>query len=289
LEDESGRTIFGKILSRIRKLYLLNGSDLTEEISDLMDEGQAKGLITDEESEMVHGVLELKEIMASEVMIPRTNIISASINSTIEEVTRLVTTCGHTRIPIYKYTIDEIVGVLNAKDLLKLLGEDPKTKIPENILREPYFVPGKQKISKLLKDLKTKKTHLAIVTDEYGGTAGIITIEDILEEIVGEIWDEYDHEQPLLSIIDKYSIMVNARLEIEKVEEHFSIDFPEGEYESVGGFIIHMLGRIPKVDEKIQHNGLEMIVKSADERKIDKVLITLINPPDPVSAADNQH
>ena len=289
MEDESGRTIFGKILSRIRKLYLLNGSDLTEEISDLMDEGQAKGLITDEESEMVHGVLELKEIMASEVMIPRTNIISASINSTIEEVTRLVTTCGHTRIPIYKYTIDEIVGVLNAKDLLKLLGEDPKTKIPENILREPYFVPGKQKISKLLKDLKTKKTHLAIVTDEYGGTAGIITIEDILEEIVGEIWDEHDHEQPLLSTIDKYSIMVNARLEIEKVEEHFSIDFPEGEYESVGGFIIHMLGRIPKVDEKIQHNGLEMIVKSADERKIDKVLITLINPPDPVSAADNQH
>jgi len=289
LEDESGRTIFGKILSRIRKLYLLNGSDLTEEISDLMDEGQAKGLITDEESEMVHGVLELKEIMASEVMIPRTNIISASINSTIEEVTRLVTTCGHTRIPIYKYTIDEIVGVLNAKDLLKLLGEDPKTKIPENILREPYFVPGKQKISKLLKDLKTKKTHLAIVTDEYGGTAGIITIEDILEEIVGEIWDEYDHEQPLLSIIDKYSIMVNARLEIEKVEEHFSIDFPEGEYESVGGFIIHMLGRIPKVDEKIQYKVLEMIVKSADERKIDKVLITLINPPDPVSAADNQH
>lgn len=289
MEDESGRTIFGKILSRIRKLYLLNGSDLTEEISDLMDEGQAKGLITDEESEMVHGVLELKEIMASEVMIPRTNIISASINSTIEEVTRLVTTCGHTRIPIYKYTIDEIVGVLNAKDLLKLLGEDPKTKIPENILREPYFVPGKQKISKLLKDLKTKKTHLAIVTDEYGGTAGIITIEDILEEIVGEIWDEYDHEQPLLSIIDKYSIMVNARLEIEKVEEHFSIDFPEGEYESVGGFIIHMLGRIPKVDEKIQYKVLEMIVKSADERKIDKVLITLINPPDPVSAADNQH
>jgi CBS domain containing-hemolysin-like protein len=288
LEDESGRTIFGKILSRIRKLYLLNGSDLTEEISDLMDEGQAKGLITDEESEMVHGVLELKEIMASEVMIPRTNIISASINSTIGEVTRLVTTCGHTRIPIYKYTIDEIIGVLNAKDLLKLLGEDPKTKIPENILRKPYFVPGNQKISKLLKDLKAKKTHLAIVTDEYGGTEGIITIEDILEEIVGEIWDEHDHEQPLLSPIDKYSIMVNARLEIEKVEKHFNIDFPEGEYESVGGFIIHMLGRIPKAEEKIQYKGLEMIVKSADERKIDKVLITLINPRDPASKGDHQ-
>jgi magnesium and cobalt transporter len=289
LLDESGKTIFEKILSKIRKLYILNGSDLTEEINDLMDEGHAKGLITDEESDMVHGVLELKETMASEVMIPRTNVLSASVNSTIGELTKLVTTCGHTRIPIYKNTIDEIVGVLHSKDLLKLLGEDLNAKIPLNILRKPYFVPGNQMISKLLKDLKTKKTHLAIVTDEYGGTAGIITTEDILEEIVGEIMDEHDREQPLLSVIDKNSVVVNARMEIEKVEEHFSIDFPDGEYESVGGFIIHILGRIPKVDEKIQYKGLEMIVKSADDRKIDKVLITLMTPSDSASIEDNQH
>jgi CBS domain containing-hemolysin-like protein len=289
LLDESGKTIFEKILSKIRKLYILNGSDLTEEINDLMDEGHAKGLITDEESDMVHGVLELKETMASEVMIPRTNVLSASVNSTIGELTKLVTTCGHTRIPIYKNTIDEIVGVLHSKDLLKLLGEDLNAKIPLNILRKPYFVPGNQMISKLLKDLKTKKTHLAIVTDEYGGTAGIITTEDILEEIVGEIMDEHDREQPLLSVIDKNSVVVNARMEIEKVEEHFSIDFPDGEYESVGGFIIHILGRIPKVDEKIQYKGLEMIVKSADDRKIDKVLITLMTPADSASIEDNQH
>jgi CBS domain containing-hemolysin-like protein len=290
LEEESGRTIFGKILSRIRKPHLLKGSDLTEEINNLMDKGQAKGLITNEESEMVHGILELKETMASEVMIPRTNVLSASINSTIGELTKLVTTCGHTRIPIYKDTIDEIVGVLHSKDLLKFLGEDPNTKIPLNILRKPYFVPGNQIISKLLKDLKAKKTHLAIVTDEYGGIAGIITIEDILEEIVGEIMDEYDRdrEQPLFSVIDKNSVVVNARMDIEKVEEHFNIDFPEGEYESLGGFIIHMLGRIPKVDEKIQYKGLEMIVKSADERKINKVLITLITPPDSASTENNQ-
>jgi len=289
LEDESGRTIFEKILSRIRKLYILNGSDLTDEINDLMDEGQAKGLITDEESNMVHGVLELKETMASEVMIPRTNVLSASFNSTIGELTKLVTTCGHTRIPIYKNTIDEIVGVLHSKDLLKLLGEDPNARIPLNILKKPYFVPGNQMISKLLKDLKTKKTHLAIVTDEYGGMAGIITTEDILEEIVGEIMDEHDREQPLLSVIDKNSVVVNARMEIEKIEEHFNIDFPEGEYESVGGFIIHILGRIPKVDEKIQYKGLEIIIKSADDRKIDKVLITLITPSNSASIEDNRH
>ena len=273
-EDSDHSSIFEKILSKIKKHHLKNGSDLTEEINDLMGEGQAKGFITHEESNMVHGVLELKETMASSIMIPRTDISSASIDATLGELTKLVTDCGHTRIPIYRDTIDKIVGLLHAKDLLKLLGEEPDSKIPSNILRKPYFVPGNQNISKLLKDLKAKKTHLAIVTDEYGGTAGIITIEDILEEIVGEIMDEHDLDQPLLSPIDENTILVDARMEIEKLENHFNIDLPEGEFESVGGFIIHILGKIPKPGEKIRYEELEMTIKSADERKIDQVLIS---------------
>jgi magnesium and cobalt transporter len=283
LEDESDQGLWGKILSKIKKSHPLNGSDLTEEIHDLMGEGQAKGLITHEESDMVHGVLELKEITASSIMIPRTDILSAPINTTLGELIKLVTSCGHTRIPIYKENIDKIVGLLHAKDLLKLLGEDPGARISHNILRKPYFVPGNQKISKLLKDLKAKKTHLAIVRDEYGGTAGIITIEDILEEIVGEIMDEHDHEEPLLSVIDDSSIMVDARLEIEKMEEHFKIAIPDGEFESVGGFIIDLLGKIPKPGEKIPYEDIEMTIKSADDRKIDKVLITRGNPSDSAS------
>lgn len=274
MEDESDQGLFEKILSKIRKFYPLNGSDLAEEIHDLMGEGQAKGLITHEESDMVQGVLDLKETMASSIMIPRTDILSAPIDATLGELIKLVTNCGHTRIPIYKDNIDQIVGLLHAKDLLKFLGENPNIGIPSNILRKPYFVPGNQKVSKLLKDLKTKKTHLAIVTDEYGGTAGIITIEDILEEIVGEIMDEHDHEQPLLSVIDENSVMVDARLEIEKLEEHFKIEFPNAEFESVGGFVIHVLGKIPKAGEKISYKDLEMTIKSADDRRIDKVLIT---------------
>ncbi|MFC1534820.1 hemolysin family protein, partial [Thermodesulfobacteriota bacterium] len=200
MEDGSDQNLFDKIQALLKKFHPQKDPDLAEEINDLMDAGQAKGLITDEESDMVHGVLDLKETMASSIMIPRTDISSASINATLGELIKLVTECGHTRIPIYKDSIDEIVGLLHAKDLLKLLGEDPGSRIPSDILRKPYFVPGNQKVSQLLRDLKAKKTHLAIVTDEYGGTAGILTIEDILEEIVGEIMDEHDHEPPLLSV-----------------------------------------------------------------------------------------
>ena len=165
------------------------------------------------------------------------------------------------------------MGILHAKDLLRLWGEDPSSPIPGEILRKPYFVPENQKVSELLRDLRAKKTHLAIVTDEYGGTAGIITIEDILEEIVGEIMDEHDDEPPLLSVLDDSSVLVDARLEIEKLGEHFGITLPEGEFESVGGFIIHLLGRIPKVGERIHYGDLEMTIKSADQRKIHKILI----------------
>lgn len=286
LDDDSDQNLISKILSFLKKPHLQKGSDLAHEINDLMDEGQAMGLITDEESDMVHGVLDLKEITASSIMIPRTDISSAPINATLGELIKLVTDYGHTRIPIYKDNIDEIVGLLHAKDLLKLFGEDPDAPVPHDILRSPYFVPRNKKAIELLRELKAEKTHLAIVTDEYGGTAGIITIEDILEEIVGEIMDEHDRDQPLLSVIDQDSILVDARLEIEKLEEHFGIELPGGEFESVGGFIIHILGKIPRRGEKIFFRDLEMIIKSADDRKIDSILISR-KPPSQSAFKDN--
>lgn len=274
MEDDSDQTLLDRIKSLFRKKsHLKKGTDLTEEIHDLMNEGQAKGLISDEETDMVYGVLDLKETTAHSIMIPRTEISSASIHSTLGQVIKLVSECGHTRIPFFNDTVDKIVGILHAKDLLKLWGEDPGSKIPLDLLRKPYFVPGNQKVSELLKDLKQKKTHLAIVTDEYGGTAGIITIEDIIEEIVGEIMDEHDEEPSLLTVLDEGSVLVDARLEVEKLGEHFGLRLPEGEFESVGGFIIHLLGRIPKVNEKVYYGDLEMIIKSADQRKIHHIVV----------------
>ena len=282
LEDVPEQGLLAFIKSLIKKSHSLdNDSNLAEEIHDLMDEGQAKGLITDEESHMVSGVLELKETVIHSIMIPRTEISSAPVASTLGEITNLVTRCGHTRIPIHNDNIDKIVGILHAKDLLKLLGNPPDSKIPPEILRKPYFVPENQKVSELLKNMKDQKTHLAIVTDEYGGTAGIITIEDILEEIVGEIMDEHDKDLPLLTIIDDESLLVDARLEVEKLEEQLNFKLPEGDFESVGGFIIHLIGRIPQANEKVSFEDMEITIQTADQRKIDKVLIKRKTPPGP--------
>jgi CBS domain containing-hemolysin-like protein len=283
LEDDLEQGFFSLIKSLIKKKpHLGNSNDLAEEIHELMDEGQAKGIITNEESHMVSGVLDLKETKAHSIMIPRTEISSAPINSTLGEIIKLVADYGHTRIPIHNDNIDEIVGILHAKDLLKLWGKDTLIKIPTDMLRDPYYAPETRKIGDLLRDLKRDKTHMAIVTDEYGGTAGIITVEDIVEVIVGEIMDEHDSDDPMLEIINDQSILVDARLEIEKLEEHLNVTFPKGEFESVGGFNIHLLGRIPDVKENISFEDLEITVQKADQRKINKVLITrraLPNPP----------
>ena len=275
MEDDSNQSLLRRFKTLVqKKAHLGRALDLNEEIHGLMNEGQANGLISDEESDMVQGVLDLKETTAHSIMIPRTEMSSASINTTVREVITLITEGGHTRIPIYKDNLDEIMGVLHAKDILKLWGQDPDTKIPTKFLRKPCFVPENQKISEVFKVLKGKQTHLAIVTDEYGGSAGIITIEDILEEIVGEILDEHDDDRSLLTVLDDHTVTVDARLEVENLEEHFHIKIPEGEFESVGGFIIHLAGHIPKTGEVIVFGDLRMKIEAADSRKIDKIRIT---------------
>ncbi len=274
MEDDSGQGLLGRFKSLLRKKgHLGDSSDLTEEIHDLMDEGQAKGLVSNEESDMVFGVLDLKETKAHSIMVPRIEISSAPVDASLGEIIRLVANCGHTRIPIHKENIDQIVGILHAKDLLKLWGEDSHSIIPSHILREPYFVPENKPLNDLLKELKEKKNHLAVVTDEYGGTAGIVTIEDILEEIVGEIQDEHDNDLPLITKLDEDRFLVDARLEANRFEEAFGIKLPEGDFESVGGFIIHMLGRIPEGGETFSFDDLDVTIQNADQRKISKIVI----------------
>lgn len=279
LRDDSGPGLLDLIKSFLRKKpSLLKGSDLTEEIHDLMDEGQAKGLITGEESDMVYGILDLKDTTAHSIMVPRTEIFSVAMDATLDEVIRLVTECGHTRIPFYKGTIDIVVGILHSKDLLRLWGRPPETPIPTEILRSPYFVSGTTRVMDVLRNLQERQTHLAVVTDEYGGTAGIITVEDIIEEIVGEIMDEHDNEQSFISAVDEDSFMVDARLEIEKLGKHLGVELPEGDFESVGGFIIHLMGKIPEKGDELTFGPLHITVHSADERKIYKVKVSLRPP-----------
>jgi len=287
LEEVSDQGLLSRFKSLFRKTKPRDeGTELTEEIYDLMDAGQAKGLISDEVSEMVHAVLDLKETKAYEIMVPRTQVVSAPLTISLSDAIKLISDCGHTRIPICKESIDEILGILHAKDLLKMCANDPGSRIPTEILRKPHFVSFNQKASDVLRELKERKTHLAIVTDEYGGTAGIITVEDVIEEIVGEIMDEHDKDRPLLNVLDENTVSVDARLEVEKLTEHFDLPVPQGEFESVGGLVIHLLGRIPKVNEKVSFEDLEMTVQSGDSRKIGKILVNrkTSSPPAQVAA-----
>lgn len=275
MEEPPGQGFVRFFRSLFHKKHALgNHSDLAEEMHGLMDEGQAKGLISDEESDMVFGVLELRETKAQSIMIPRIEISSASIEATLGEVIALVNACGHTRIPIHRNSVDDIVGILHAKDLLRLWGHDPGMPLPLDILRKPFFAPRGQLTGELLRELRARKTHMAILTDEYGGTAGIITIEDIVEEIVGDIMDEHDTEEPLLSVQDDGSILVDARLEADEMADYLKVDLPEGDFESVGGLVIQLFGGIPEKGACIPFHDFDITVKEADQRRIDKVLIT---------------
>ncbi len=253
-----------------------SNEDVEKEIEQLIDEGEQRGLISEDEGEMIQGIFSFRDTIAREIMVPRTDTVFARADCTITEVIQLIIQSGHSRIPIYLESIDNIIGTLHAKDLLVHWGKDDIEA--RDIVRPPYFIPETKKISEVLQDLRGNKSHMAIVIDEYGGTAGILTLEDIIEEIIGEIVDEYDAEEKMIVEREDGSVSVDARLDIEELEDYLDVDLPEGQFESVGGFIINLLGKVPSTDEVVKFNNLEMIVESANDRKIEKILIRKVIP-----------
>jgi CBS domain containing-hemolysin-like protein len=222
---------------------------------------------------MIQSILEFRETIVREVMIPRTEIVAIRSDFPIEEITRTVAEHGHTRIPVYQDSIDNIIGILNVKDLLKYWSRRITEAELISLLRKPYYIPETKNIHLLLSELKYRKYHMAIVIDEYGGTSGLVTLEDLLEEIVGEIQDEHDiAEQPITPLPDG-SVLVDSRIEIEKIEEYFDIRIPEGKFETLAGFILHLIKRIPSAGEAVSYENLEMTIDSADDRSIKKVKI----------------
>ena len=246
--------------------------DIEKEIQNLIDEGEERGLISEDEGEMIQGIFSFRDTIAREIMVPRTEVVCARFEeATLADIIRLIEQSGHSRIPIYQESVDNIIGILHAKDLLSYWGSD--TADFRNMVRPPYFIPETKKISEVLKDLRDKKSHMAIVIDEYGGTAGILTLEDIIEEIIGEVMDEYDAEEKLITDNEDGSITVDARLDVEELEDYIDVKLPDGKFESVGGFIISLLGRVPAVGERIEYQNIEMIIEDANNRKIEKVRI----------------
>lgn len=244
-----------------------------EEIQELMNAGEVEGIINEEENEMIRAIFTLRDTIVREIMVPRTDMASVNADATVSEVLATINECGHSRIPVWDRTLDNIVGIIYAKDFLKYWGMPDLAVVLRKVMRAPYFVPETKQLEELLHDFKKKRVHIAIVIDEYGGTSGLVTIEDLLEQIVGDIQDEYDVEEEWLVEESEGSVLVDARLPIEELEAYFGLEVERNKFDTVGGLIFHLTGRIPWVGEEVETGDIRLIVLEADERRISKVRI----------------
>jgi len=240
-----------------------------KDVEILIRESQDQAKIDEQESKILSRILHLRYLPVREVMIPRTEIVAVPEDISVKELTTVFQKSGFTRIPVYRDNLDNIIGIIYLKDLFR----HPETV--KEILREAMFVPETKRCSSLLTEFRQKNTTVAIVIDEYGGTAGLVTTEDIIEELVGEIIDEFDATTVLIRRIDDKTYSVNARIEPERLKEKLGIDLPEGDYETLAGFIINYLRRIPRREESFEFNGIKFIVTRATRRKVEWVRIVL--------------
>ena len=252
---------------------------IRKKINAVLAGAQKNGLVDNSSREMIENILEFTHILAREIMIPRTEIVAVSTETAMDEIINEVIASRHTRIPVYRDTIDNIIGILNVKDVLKFWSKQITKEDILTCLSAPYYIPETKNTHLLFYELKENKKHMAIVIDEYGGTAGLVTLEDMLEEIVGEIRDEHEINTADDGIIQSAdgSLIFDGRMEIEKIEERLNIDLKKGRYETLAGFILDSIKRIPLSGEKFQIEGLEVTIENADERSIKKVKIKKIN------------
>jgi len=249
-----------------------------EEFLTDLEQHRTEGTLDEEEQEMIENVLELSSTTADEIMTPRTDIVALEVNSDLDKVLETIAVAGHTRVPVYEDHIDKVIGLIYAKDLLTQIGEDPAQFKLRDKMREAYFVPETKPLRSLLHEFQNRKLHIAIVLDEYGGTAGIVTLEDILEELVGEITDEYE-ETPAEPVkkIDENTIEADARTYIDDLNDEFELNLPEDEdYDTVGGFVFSRLGHIPKTNESFEYENLQFTIASAEARRIRRIKIRRI-------------
>lgn len=255
-----------------------------DEIKTIVDAGEEGGVIEEEEKAMIYSIFDLGETLAREVMVPRIDVTALESTATLQEAVQTILKAGHSRIPVYVDTIDNIIGILYAKDLLRYLSNGQANVRLTDMVRPPYFVPETKRIDELLRELQRRRVHMAIVVDEYGGTAGIVTIEDILEEIVGEIQDEYDvAEEPAVEQVGPDEYIFDARVDLDDVNDLLGTQLPKELGETLGGFIYGQLGKVPAAGERLSfNNALEMEVLEVSGRRIRKVrLRRLVTEPSP--------
>lgn len=250
---------------------------LTSELADLADIGIEKGTIEEDEHELIHSLVSFKTVTAREIMTPRVDMTSVPIETDFKELMTIIQDSGHSRIPLFENNLDNILGIIYAKDLLPYLSinKSPEQIDLRKIARDPLFVPESKLISDLMHEFQEKNMHMGIVVDEYGGTSGLVSLEDIIEEIVGEIRDEYDREEVEITKISDTSYMVLGKLPIDELNEHLDSDFSseDDDYDTVGGFIFNMAGKIPEEGFSLVYNNYRFTVKEIENKRMNKVLI----------------
>ncbi|MFZ0918722.1 MAG: hemolysin family protein [Candidatus Dormiibacterota bacterium] len=246
-----------------------------EELKLLLYVGEQEGIVEQEEREMIHGILEMTDKSVREVMVPRVDIVAVEATDSIADVIKVVIEYGFSRIPIYEDNVDNIVGVVYAKDLLRhgVVGDDQRPL--KAVAREPYYTPEAKRVGELLREMKERKVHIAVVVEEHGGTAGIVTFEDLIEEIVGPIRDEYDmREVEELQIVSDSEVVVSARFPVDDLKEELDLQVPAVDADTVGGLVYELLGEIPKVGATIQLGDATLTVESIRRQGIQTVRIT---------------
>lgn len=273
-----------KVASKVRAQGMADAADESIFLSEdglrfLMSVSEGESLIEEGEKEMIASIFELGKTLVREVMVPRIDLVALEVDTDIQEALDVILAAGHSRIPIYEDSVDNIIGVLYAKDLLRVFRNGQAQIQLHSIVREPYFVPESKPVDELLRELQQRRVHMAIIVDEYGGTAGVVTIEDLLEEIVGDIQDEYDREEPEVQQLGDGEFLFNARVSLDEVNELLDVELPSDGGDTLGGFIYSQLGKVPNVGEEVHFAQVTMRVLSVDGNRIDQVRAWVAKPP----------
>lgn len=247
-----------------------------EEVMSLISQSQEDGCIEHEEKQMIEGVFSFNDKMAREIMTPRNEIFAIDIEDDIDSIIDRVIESGYSRTPVYKDSIDNIIGILYIKDLLfeaRKIGF--KNIDVQKILQEPFFILETQKTNDVFKMLKENKVHLGLLFDEYGGVSGLVTMEDLIEEIMGDIEDEYDKEESIISQIDENNFYIKGNLAVSDFNSSFGINVEEGEYDTMNGYLLTMLGKLPKEGTLVELDEVDLLVNKVDNRRIEQIKVTL--------------
>ncbi|MBA3350807.1 MAG: HlyC/CorC family transporter, partial [Actinobacteria bacterium] len=245
-----------------------------EELRELLKGDEGDEEFEEEERELIDSIFDFGDTIVREVMVPRPDMVTVPSGTTLDQALDTSLTAGYSRIPVYEGDSDNIVGVTYAKDLMKHIHDSRTSVSVKDLARAPLFVPEQKKVAELLREMQQQHVHMAIVIDEYGGTAGLVTIEDLIEEIVGEIIDEYDREEPLVEPIDDDTIRVDAKMQISEVNELLDADLPHEEWDTVGGLVFDLTGRVPIQGETVRYDSIEFRTERVTGRRIKKVIIT---------------